>query len=325
MTGAVLPELATWTALRDELERGRPAVLVCVVASSGSSPGRPGWLMAVGREGRLAGTSGGGPGEQTAIATALDLLDAPSSARLLTQTHRPGAETASGMACGGEQRLALVPLDAESLPGLDRLIAALSAGGNAGWTVSESGWTAGAAEPDGFHLEKDGWRFGLVSGPSHEVFVVGAGHVGAALVPLLVRLAFRVTVVDERPGMALALDHVAHRVVESGYADLARLVPAGERTLVTITTHAPDRDAAAFEALREVPLGYLGLLGSRAKIVRLLGGRPRPPHLHAPMGLPIGSHTPEEIAVSIAAELVAWRAGRSHSDGVAQRPASPVS
>ena len=99
-------------------------------------------------------------------------------------------------------------------------------------------------------------------------------------------------------------------MIERSYADLAQVVPAGERTLVTITTHAPDRDAVAFDALRELPLGYLGLLGSRAKIVRLLGGRPQQPHLHAPMGLPIGSHTPEEIAVSVAAELVAVRSGR---------------
>ena len=143
MTGTVLPELATWRALRDELLRGRPAVLVCVVASSGSSPGRPGWLMAVGRDGRLAGTSGGGPGEQAAIASALDLLAERPAGRLLTQTHRPGAEEASGMACGGEQRLALVPLDAASLPDLDRLVGALSSGGNAGWTVNEHGWSAG--------------------------------------------------------------------------------------------------------------------------------------------------------------------------------------
>ena len=72
-------------------------------------------------------------------------------------------------------------------------------------------------------------------------------------------------------------------------------------------THSHERDAAALHALAGRPFGYLGLLGSRHKLSQLLAGEEQPDCLHAPMGLPIGSHTPEEIAVSIAAQMVRVR------------------
>ena len=72
-------------------------------------------------------------------------------------------------------------------------------------------------------------------------------------------------------------------------------------------THSHERDAVALRALAGRPFGYLGLLGSRHKLKSLLAGEAQPDFLRAPMGLPIGSHTAEEIAVSIAAEMVAVR------------------
>jgi xanthine dehydrogenase accessory factor len=65
----------------------------------------------------------------------------------------------------------------------------------------------------------------------------------------------------------------------------------------------------ALSALERLDLGYLGLLGSRAKVRRIVGERAMPAWFHAPMGLPIGSTTPTEIAVSIAAQMVAVRSG----------------
>jgi xanthine dehydrogenase accessory factor len=139
------------------------------------------------------------------------------------------------------------------------------------------------------------------------VHVVGGGHVGAALAPLLVGLGFRVVVVDERPGIALAAIP-AHERLRLRYELLGTVVPPGPTSLVTIAAHDHERDRAALEAVLGLQLGYLGLLGSRAKLQHLVGGRTMPPWCHAPMGVPIGSSTPAEIAVSVAAALVAVRA-----------------
>lgn len=312
--GSVLPELAVWRALRGELAEGRPSALVVVVAHSGSSPGRTGWLMAVGRDGWLAGTTGGGAAEAQVVGQAAELLRDPRPVpRLVTQTHRNGAEHPSGLLCGGDQVLALVPLARAASVPLSVIDSALTRGDSAAWTISPQGWIPGATGADGFTQDGGGWVYTQTSGPSHRVVLVGAGHVGAALARSLVRLGFQVIVVDERPGAAARLADDAHAVAERPYEDLAAVVSAGERTFVVIATHAPDRDAAAVAALAQVSVGYLGVLGSRAKLAHL----PDLTRLVAPAGLPIGSHTPEEIAVSIAAQLVAIRAGH--------RGATPVS
>ena len=308
----LLPELRVWRALAAEVARGRPAVLVAVVSHTRSSPGRTGWLMAVGSGGWLAGTTGGGAAEEQAIQEATVLLvEVEPKHRLLTQTHRTGSEHASGLLCGGEQVLALVPLAPSCADRLTVLDRALTRGDTGTWTISPDGLRLGGTSI-GFTEDGDGWSFTQVSGPTHHVVVVGAGHVGEALARTLVPLGFRVSVVDERPGAAARLADLAHDVVEQRYEQLAAVVPVGERTLVAIATHAPDRDAAAVAALADVPLGYLGVLGSRAKLAILTPQA----QIRAPMGLPIGSHTPEEIAVSVAAELVALRT---------QRGATPVS
>jgi xanthine dehydrogenase accessory factor len=140
------------------------------------------------------------------------------------------------------------------------------------------------------------------------VYVVGAGHVGSALVPVLVALDFRVVLLDERPGLAVAVSQAAaHERAAVPYEDLGRVIEPGPNSFAAIMTHDHGRDAVALAALESLELGYLGLLGSRAKVRRIVGERPLPAWFHAPMGVPIGSATPAEIAVSIAAEMVAVR------------------
>lgn len=287
--GPTMPEQLVWRALRGEVAAGRPCVLAVVVSHEGSSPGHAGWLMAIGPDGWLAGTTGGGLAEVAVVEAALHLLtgSAPSP-RLLTQTHRPGAEHASGLRCGGEQVVALVPVDASWARRLEAVDAALSVGETLAWQVTG-----------------DGWSFDHVSGPTHRVVLVGAGHVGEALARLLVPLGFRVEVVDERPGAAARLRGLVHGAREMLYGRLAEVVPPGATTLVVVATHDPDRDAAAVAALEGVRVGYLGLVGKRARIAHL----PHHAEVEVPAGLPMGGHSPAEVAVSVAARLVAVRAG----------------
>jgi xanthine dehydrogenase accessory factor len=154
----------------------------------------------------------------------------------------------------------------------------------------------------------------LRSGPTHVAHVIGAGHVGSALAPLLVALEFRVVLIDERPELAAAVaQSAAHERVAVPYEELARVVGAGPGSFAAIMTHDHTRDAVALAALEPLGWGYLGLLGSRAKVRRIVGDREMPAWFHAPMGVPIGSATPAEIAVSIAAEMVGIRSAARRS------------
>jgi xanthine dehydrogenase accessory factor len=341
-----MPEVDVWRALAGALEAGTRCALLAVVDSRGSSPGRRGAVMAVGPGGPLAGTIGGGAAE----AGLVDRVSADLRAGTLAITrvpleHRAGAAEASGMVCGGSQLVLVAPLDQDDRAGVSTLVGILAAGRQATWSIDPDGWRVvvegpGTPAPDpmargqlapgapgesaaagqvapGPHSgtpREPEWPVVLCSGPTHVAHVIGAGHVGSALAPLLVALDFRVVLLDERPKLVeAAAPPVAHELVTVPYEELARAVEPGPRSFAAIMTHDHTRDAVALSAVEPLQLGYLGLLGSRAKVRRIVGERPMPAWFHAPMGVPIGSATPAEIAVSIAAEMVAARSDARRS------------
>ncbi|HEX6887343.1 MAG TPA: XdhC family protein [Candidatus Nanopelagicales bacterium] len=313
-----MPELEVWRALAGALAADAgPVALLAVVASGGSSPGRPAAVMAVSAVGPLAGTIGGGAAEAGLVERVVTELagggQASGPAQLVRLEHRAGAPGTSGLVCGGWQQVLVCPLGATDLRGVRRVAEVLAAGlavawtaGPDGWRVTDEGCAPMTGEPATVTLTPGPWRVRVRSGPSHVVHVVGAGHVGRALVPLLVGLDFRVVAVDERAEVLPVPG--AHASVHLPAAGLGGLVPPGPASFVAIATHDIGSDRAALASVTPLELGYLGLLGSRAKLASLVGGRTMPPWFHAPMGLPIGSATPAEIAVSVAAELVAVRA-----------------
>jgi len=178
---------------------------------------------------------------------------------------------------------------------------------------------------------------GMCCGGTMEVFVeylqaeqrlylVGAGHVAQALAPLARSLGFRVVVLDDREEL---LEHPAFVGVETSAYDADELDDAVADTspgdCLLIVTRDHRRDEQALAALIRRPHAYLGMIGSRRKVHAVLGrvlrryddrGLPRPDlsRLRAPVGLALGGRTPMEIAVSIAAQLVAVRHGGDGSE-----------
>lgn len=172
---------------------------------------------------------------------------------------------------------------------------------------------------------------GLVCGGQMEVFiepleappavyVFGAGHVGFYVARLASDAGFEVHVVDDRAAFANRerFPGAAEVVVDDIPTWLAATtLPPSAYAVVVTRGHRHDLDA--LQALAGRPLRYLGLIGSRAKVARLYEqllaqGQTRLEdlsHVHAPIGLDIGAVTPQEIAVSIVAELVAVRRGRA--------------
>ena len=155
--------------------------------------------------------------------------------------------------------------------------------------------------------------------PSPELYVIGAGHVGFSLANLAHEVGFRVHVVDDREKFANRerFPHAAEVVTEDIPAWLGRTHLAQHAYVVVVTRgHTNDLDAVRALASRE--LRYLGLIGSRAKVARIYeqlrdeGMRADTfAHIHAPIGLDIGAVTPQEIAVSILAELIAVKHGKA--------------
>ena len=171
--------------------------------------------------------------------------------------------------------------------------------------------------------EKEG---GLVCGGSVSVYVeplladprlviLGAGHVGKALARLARLTGFRVIVTDDRTEHANR-DSVpdAHEVVVGDFPSIFSRVPADEETCVVIATRGHNHDLDAVRAALRTRAGYIGLLGSRRKKGLLMNvlrddgfAREDIARVVIPVGLPIGSVTPEEIAVSIMAQIIQQR------------------
>jgi xanthine dehydrogenase accessory factor len=166
--------------------------------------------------------------------------------------------------------------------------------------------------------------------PSPELYIVGAGHVGFHLARIAQEVGFRVHVADDREKFANAerFPTATEIIVDDIPSWIARArIPA--HAYVVIVTRGHTNDLEALRALAPRDLRYLGLIGSRAKVARIydaLTADQMPAEalkrVHAPIGLDIGAVTPQEIAVSILAELIAVKHGKAHSPSLRWTPAS---
>jgi xanthine dehydrogenase accessory factor len=162
--------------------------------------------------------------------------------------------------------------------------------------------------------------------PSPELYIVGAGHVGTHLAHLAQEVGFQVHVVDDREKFANRerFPTASEVVAEDIPSWLGRTV-LPPHSYVVVVTRGHTNDLEALRALAPRDLRYLGLIGSRAKVARIYDALRAdgmgPEHLqrvHAPIGLDIGAVTPQEIAVSILAELIAVKHGKIASRDAAE-------
>ncbi len=157
-------------------------------------------------------------------------------------------------------------------------------------------------------------------GLAARLVIVGAGHVGRALATVARFAGFRVIVSDERAEFA-AREHVpdAHEIVQGAAEKVFSALPVDAETFVVIATHSYEIDFAAVRAALRTPARYIGLIGSKRKREVLFKELTSEgfsaedlARLHSPVGLPIGGDSPEEIAVSIVAQLIQKRTGRGN-------------
>lgn len=143
--------------------------------------------------------------------------------------------------------------------------------------------------------------------PPHALVVIGSSAAARALLPLASALGWRTTLVDQDPARLRAADlpaglHTACATPQQ----LLDTVALDTHSSAVVMTHNLEQDIAYLGALRGAPVAYVGALGSRDRVAHM---RNHPAldglHVHAPAGLDIGSETPEEIALAIAAEIMA--------------------
>ena len=306
------------------MRSGQDSVLASIVRSEGSSPRGAGAHMLVGAEGRIAGTVGGGAVEELCIRRSQQALSG-ERAGVERFGLREGEKT--GMICGGDGWVHFAPIRARDeaseralelaleaqLSGKDSQLLLMADGK---WAIRQGERHEGAPAYEYGEGRPEAECFVQRIACRERVFIFGGGHVAQALTPVLASVGFACIIVEDRQEFCTqALFPRAQRTILAGRHEWAKAIDIGEGDYVCIMTrnHAADYEAQAFALGTRAC--YIGVIGSRRKVAatqeRLCEAgfsQEDIARITSPIGLAIGAQTPQEIAVSIAAQLIEHRA-----------------
>ncbi len=310
----------TWQFILNKLSTSVDVVLLYVLESRGSSPGRQGFHMAVAADNQMKGTIGGGIMEHKFAELAKSMLDKNEQAnRLFKQVHDKSAKKDhSGMICSGEQTVFLYQVKQHEKECIAELINSLRENRNGTLYLSQSGMSFRDEKPDRdyfferidetnfFYTEKTGFRYRL--------HIIGGGHCSLALSKLLEGMGFYISLYEVREGLNTMEENVfvQEKHMIDSYEQLSGLIEGGYDVFVVIMTFGYRTDDLALRALMEKKFRYIGMLGSKHKVEKMMQEYRAEKiderllkQVHAPAGIQIKSQTAGEIAISIAAELIA--------------------
>ena len=314
--------MKVWRFIQQKMEASVPVMLLYVLESIGSSPGRQGFHMAVAQDGQMCGSIGGGIMEHKFVEMAKARLeDGAAADTVYKQIHDKSAgKNQSGMICSGEQTIFLYQLQQNDLATINALLASLEQFKNGTLELTENSIAFKDAVPaaDFYFLQESQTSFRLIEKTGHKniLHIIGGGHCALALSKLMSDMDFHIKVYEERANLNTMESNVyAHeKILVNSYEELGSLVAGGDHVYVVIMTFGYRTDDIAVRALLNTSFRYIGLLGSRKKIEKLFADYENSEldklalsKIHSPIGLQIKSQTPQEIAVSIAAEIIAQK------------------
>ncbi|MBU6248291.1 MAG: XdhC family protein [Xanthomonadaceae bacterium] len=338
-------ELRRLSAALRKLPHDRPgAALVTLVRTQGAAFRRIGTRMLVHADGHATCELAGGCPQRDLVLQACEAI-ACGGPRLVRYGEEGGLDLLMEMGCGGELEVHIEPLaHARARLHADILDACLQRR-QAGWLVTVFA-RDGEAVPARHWLRFDGdevrddldvpglsdavgqavhgrpdrpacTQVDTASGrhdlliepvqPPHALVVIGSGAVARALLPLADALGWSITVVDHDGDRLAAMPMVPGcRRVHAAPEALASHVPLDRWTSVVVMTHHLAKDIDYLAALRDRPLAYVGLLGARGRVAKVIAGAAaQAMAVHAPVGLDLGADGPAEIALAIVAEILA--------------------
>ncbi len=307
-----------WSFIIEGIKHHKKMVLLYVLDSRGSSPGRRGFVMAVDEDGIFQGTIGGGIMEHKLLEWAKDLLAKGEDGIILKKQFHDKSyqKDQSGMICSGEQTVALVPLNENNLEQIlfleqqikDNLPFCIQLNSSR-FNISENKELSSPV----FHFKNEKeWKFEEVINEKPLVHVFGGGHVGLALSQVLSLLEFHVIIYDDRNNLNTMDSNIfAHQKKIISYKNILEQIEIQENDYVVLVTFSYRSDKLLLEQLYDKKYNYIGMMGSEGKIKNLWEelenqgiSKEEIAHVHAPIGMPIYSKTTHEIAVSIAGEII---------------------
>lgn len=285
------------------LQSEKRVVLMVVIANEGSSPGRKGFKMLVTKK-EMHGTIGGGIMEHKLVEFSRSLLDKLSFEPFIKhQIHDKFATTnQSGMICSGQQTIAFYDITSDFISIINQILV------EENFTITYSNFGINAK----IKLEKIEWNFSETNAATQKVYIIGGGHVGLALSEVLSRLDFEIHILDHRENLNTMEQNTfvcSSQIVE--FEEIDKYIPEEENCYVVIMSFGYRTDDIIIRQLMNKNFKYIGLLGSKEKIATLFQNmiddgfdKERIAKVYAPIGISIKSQTTQEIAISIAAQLI---------------------
>ena len=331
------------------LEDKKACVLATSIRTQGSTPQKVGTKLLVREDGSTAGTIGGGCVEHDIQIEAMNLLldrDSKPFVREYEMNEEMAAE--QGLVCGGTMWFLLEPiwqpepylsyarqiLDAFqgkpylAIASLVKAAPRMSASVGTKMVIHNDGSSSGSISSQAFDtlisdtaisMMREGLHHFMLKEKETEVFieVFGAGHIGKSLSKMTKLLGFRSFIIDDRDDYANRESFPdADEVLAMDFVESMKQVPLNPGTAVVVATRGHRHDYYVLKELIKYPVGYIGMVGSKRKQILIYeelfaGGVPVEALLKikSPIGLNIGAKTPEEIALSIMAEILMWRNG----------------
>ena len=319
------------------LEKGKGGVLATVIKRAGSAPRDVGAKMFVGEDGKTFGTVGGGRLEAESYRSALEIMN-----KGLVKTFGISMEAQSvkekDMLCGGNVEILLEPVTIEHLNVYKQIEYCLKNRMRGAVVTKFSGnvftktlidkdlnTTGDALDTETItqckniiHEKQAILMDGVFIDPirlSFPLYIFGAGHVAQFLSKIAKIADFHITVIDDRKEFANTERFPdADAIIVGDFPDAVNYLDFTGNEYVVILTRGHEYDAVVLGESIKRPAKYVGMIGSRRKVKIILdnmreGGLDENTigRIHAPIGIPINAETPEEIAISIAAELVSVR------------------
>ncbi len=297
--------------LHDWLAQGRRAWLVTVTRTFGASPRPPGSLLAIREDGIVIGSVSGGCIEDDLVLRRNEFV----GNKPIVQRYGINSDEARnfGLPCGGE--LEVIIESSLDQPRIDVLLKKIAAGT---LFMREVDLLTGAWQYRNLMDVEDtsinAKHFLCVHGLRWRLLIIGASEIAVYLAEIAKTLDFVVSICEPREAYRSAW-RVEHCDFLSGMPDDAVVAfkPDG-RTVIVAVSHDPKLDDMALMEALKTPALYVGAVGSiktsndrRKRLLELDVTASQVAKLHGPVGLAIGSRTPPEIAIAIAAELVATR------------------
>jgi len=294
----------------NELNKSERGYLLTVTDSENSSPGRKGFKMAVFPSRRLIGSIGGGILEKNLIDELMSLLGRGQELNEFREYHHNDEKpnNKSGMICSGTQSIMINSISSDSLTIFNEIIELYNLKKQKYFCLSEKGLCIEDNEKSCLFKYTYIEKIGL----PEIAYIVGGGHVGLAVSKQMKLLGFHIVVFENRKNIST--------LQENSYADEIVSCPAGkigeriiedDNSFVIIVSHNHSEDLKAMLSVVRKKVAYIGVMGSPQKTEFLMREADKLGYkkdelakVNAPIGININSRTPEEIAVSIAAEII---------------------